>query len=113
MIHIATAQQLAAHAVTAQNATNGWHFTATNIPDMTFGGERPLRLGCGSVVVDDATKRRASVQSAYNDSAADFHSMVRFAQHSLDWLSHNWPGVPYPYEKTTIVPGRRRTWSIR
>ena len=58
-----------------------------------------------SVVVDDATHRRASVQAAYNDTAADFHHMVQFGRHALDWLSHNWPGVPYPYEKTTIVQG--------
>ena len=31
--------------------------------------------------------------------------MVRFGQHGLSWLSQNWPGVPYPYEKTTIVQG--------
>jgi aminopeptidase N len=30
---------------------------------------------------------------------------VQFGRHSLDWLSHNWPGVPYPYEKMTIVLG--------
>ena len=23
----------------------------------------------------------------------------------LDWLSHNWPGIPYPYEKTTVFQG--------
>jgi hypothetical protein len=59
----------------------------------------------GSVVVDDATHRRASVQAAYNDTSADYHHMVRFASRALDWLSHNWPGVPYPYEKTTVVQG--------
>ena len=58
-----------------------------------------------SVIVDDATKRRASVQAAYNDNAKDFHYMVSFGRHSLDWLSHNWPGVPYPFPKTTIVQG--------
>jgi hypothetical protein len=57
------------------------------------------------VLVDDAAHRRASVQSAFNDTAADFHHMVHFGQHALDWLSHNWPGIPYPYEKTTIVQG--------
>ena len=36
------------------------------------------------------------------------HHMVSFGRHALDWLSHNWPGVPYPYEKTTVVPGLRR-----
>jgi hypothetical protein len=58
-----------------------------------------------SVVVDDAAHRRASVQAAYNDTAADYHYMVKFGQRALGWLSHDWPGVPYPYEKTTIVQG--------
>jgi len=56
-------------------------------------------------VVDDAARRRASVQSAYNDTAVDFHHMVEFARHSLDWLSHKWPGVAYPYPKTTVFQG--------
>lgn len=36
---------------------------------------------------------------------ADYRHMVRYGQHALSWLSQNWPGVPYPYEKTTIVQG--------
>ena len=31
--------------------------------------------------------------------------MVAFGRHSLDWLSHQWPGKPYPYPKTTIFQG--------
>jgi hypothetical protein len=45
------------------------------------------------------------VQSAYNDTAKDYHHMVEYGRHSLDWLSHHWPGVPYPYSKTTVVQG--------
>ena len=88
-----------------RTATNAWHFTATNIPDMTFALSDHYDWDAASVVVDDATHRRASVQAAFNDTAADFHHMVQFGRHALDWLSHNWPGVPYPYEKTTIVQG--------
>jgi hypothetical protein len=104
-VHIATAKELASHAVTAQTATNGWHFTAANIPDMAFGISDHYDWDGGSVVVDDATKRRVSVQSAFTDTAADFHSMVRFARHAVGWLSHSWPGEPYPYEKSTVFQG--------
>jgi len=31
--------------------------------------------------------------------------MVQFGRHALGWLSRNWPGVPYPYEKSTIFLG--------
>ena len=104
VIHVATSQQLAAHSITAQKE-NSWHFRASDIPDMTFAVSDHYVWDAASVVVDDATHRRASVQAAFNDTAADFHHMVHFGQHALDWLSHNWPGVPYPYEKSTIVQG--------
>jgi hypothetical protein len=104
-MHIATDVEMLAKKVTRQNAVNAWHFAATNVPDMTFALSDHYDWDAASVVVDDATRRRASVQAAYNDTAADFHHMVQFGRHSLDWLSHNWPGVPYPYEKTTIVQG--------
>ncbi len=103
-VRIAAQEQLRAHAVTAQNPVNEWHFTSTWIPDVAFGVSDHYDWDGGSVVVDDAG-RRVSIQAAYNDSAADFHQMVRMAGGSLQWLSRNWPGVPYPYEKTTVFQG--------
>ena len=104
-IRIATAADLAAKRVTSPQAENAWHFTASNIPDVTFAVSDHYDWDGTSVVVDDATGRRASAQAAYNDSAADFHHMAAYAAHGLQWLSRNWPGVPYPYEKTTVVQG--------
>jgi len=105
VIHVASKADFAAKKVTLANAVNSWHFRASDIPDVTFALSDHYDWDAASVLVDDATRRRASVQSAYNDSAADFHHMVKFGQHALDWFSHNWPGIPYPYEKTTIVQG--------
>jgi hypothetical protein len=105
VINIASRADMAAHRVTAQKDRNTWRFRATDIPDMTFNLSDHYVWDGASVVVDDAAQRRASVQSSYNDTAADFHHMVGFGQHALGWLSHNWPGVPYPYEKSTIVQG--------
>jgi len=104
-INIASRAEMAAKSVTAQAQTNTWRFKAANVPDMTFNLSNHYVWDAASVVVDDATHRRASVQAAYNDTAVDFHHMVDYGRHALDWLSRNWPGVPYPYEKTTIVEG--------
>ena len=104
-VHVATERELAAGGVTADHPLDVWHFTAHDIPDMAFGVSNHYDWDAASVVVADAPHRRASVQAAYNDSAADFHQMVQFGRHALDWLSHHWPGVPYPYEKTTEFQG--------
>ncbi len=103
--HIASFEEMKAQKVTTQNELNSWQFKATNIPDMAFGLSDHYVWDASSVIVDDATKRRASVQAMYNDTAQDFHHMIGFARHSLDWLSHKWPGIPYPYEKMTVFQG--------
>ena len=104
-ITVASRAEMAGKSVTAQAPTNTWRFRAADIPDMTFSLSDHYVWDAASVVVDSAANRRASVQAAYNDTAADFHHMVQFGRHALDWFSRNWPGVPYPYEKTTVVEG--------
>jgi len=103
-IRIATKEDLASKKVTA-NLSNTWQFTASHIPDMAFGLSDHFVWDAGSVVVDSAAGRRASVQAAYNDTAQDYHQMVEFGKRALHLLSFKWPGVPYPYEKTTIFQG--------
>lgn len=105
VIRIATPNDLRSKQVTVQQPVNTWTWTVDHITDVTLGLSDHFTWDASSVVVDDATKRRASVQSAYNDTAADFHHAVEVGRHSLDWFSHNWPGVAYPYPKTTIFQG--------
>jgi hypothetical protein len=105
IVRIASPAEIAGGVVTAQHQVNTWTWKADHITDMTFALSDHFAWDASSVVVDDATGRRASVQSAYNDTARDYHHMVEFARHALDWLSRHWPGIPYPFPKTTIVQG--------
>ena len=105
IIHIVTKEDWISKNVTKQNALNTWKWKANNITDMTFAISDHYNWDASSVVVDAATNRRASVQSAYCDTVADFHSMIAYSRYALDWFSCNWPGIPYPYEKTTVFQG--------
>jgi hypothetical protein len=105
VVHVATQQELLQKQVTRQNGMNTWKFSAHNVPDVAFGISDHFVWDASSVVVDGKTGRRASAQAAYNDTAADFHHVVHFAKEALAWLSNNWPGIPYPYEKTTVFQG--------
>lgn len=75
------------------------------MPDFAIAVSNHYRWDAASVVVDTATGRRASVQAAYADSATDFRPMVDTARKTLQFASTVFPGVPYPYPKTTIVLG--------
>ncbi|WP_158827803.1 M1 family metallopeptidase [Mucilaginibacter lacusdianchii] len=104
-IHVATAADLEKKNITAQKDVNTWTWTANDISDMAVGISNHYVWDAASVVVDDATKRRASMQAAFLDNAADFHQSVQFGRNSLGWLSHNWPGIPYPFPKMTSFQG--------
>ena len=105
VLHLATAADLAKKNITAQRPTNTWVWQATDISDVTLALSDHYVWDGASVIVDPATKRRASVQAAYVDSTVDFRSSVKFSQNALGWFSRNWPGVPYPFPKMTVVQG--------
>ncbi len=103
--HVATADELAGKSVTAQTDTLTWKWKADNVSDVAMAISDHYLWDAGSVVVDNATGRRASVQAAYNIEAKDYEHMVEYGKHTLDWASNNFPGVPYPFPKSTIVRG--------
>lgn len=104
-VHVATAKELADKAVTAQKEMNTWKFKASNISDMAVAVSDHYDWDAASVIVDDKTKRRVSMQAAFPDASEDFHQSVQNGRHSLAWFSHNCPGVPYPFEKSVAVQG--------
>jgi hypothetical protein len=105
VITIASQKDILAKNITAQNTTNTWRWSSRHISDVAFCISDHYVWDAASVVVDKKTGRRASCQSAYLDDAKNFHNQVKHIQHSLDWYSNNWPGVPYPFPKSTIVQG--------
>jgi hypothetical protein len=104
-INVATRQELADKKVTAQNASNTWKWSASNVSDIAIGISDHYDWDAASVIVDNKTQRRTSMQAAFADSAADFHHSVQFGRYSLAWFSNNWPGVPYPYSKSNAFQG--------
>ena len=105
IFHIADQNDLAQNRVTTQNATNTWKWKADNITDVAIATSNHYNWDAGSVVVDNSTNRRASVQAAYDEKSKDFKKMEEYGKHALKWFSNNYPGVPYPFQKSTIVRG--------
>jgi hypothetical protein len=104
-IHVATMQDWGNKKVTAQNASNTWKWVANNVSDIAIGISDHYDWDAASVVVDNKTKRRVSMQAAFADSSVDFHHSVQFGRNSLAWFSNNWPGIPYPYPKSNAFQG--------
>jgi hypothetical protein len=58
-----------------------------------------------SLVVDSSTGRRVLVDAAYNDSSADFYEVAGIARASIEIMSNEMPGVPFPYPNMTVFNG--------
>lgn len=105
VINIVTQQDLDEKNITTQNPTNTWRWKAKNVSDVAFCISDHYVWDATSVVVDKKTGRRASCQSAFLNKSKNFHNQAKHIKHSLDWFSNNWPGVPYPFAKSTIIQG--------
>lgn len=105
VIHIVTAADLAKKNITTQNELNTWVWKANDISDVVTAVSDHYDWDGASTVVDDAAPRRASMQAAFDDKSEDFHLAVKWGLHTLHWLSHNIPGVPYPFPKMTAFQG--------
>lgn len=105
VVTLAEAADIKAGKITARAQQLTWKWQADNVPDFAIAISNNYRWQAASVVVDPATGRRTSVQAAYADSASDFKPMVETARKALKFASTAYPGVPYPYPKTTIVLG--------
>ncbi len=105
VINVVTQKDVDAKKITTQKAMNTWKWKSTNVSDVAYCISDHYVWDAASVVVDKKTGRRASCQSAFIDTAVNFHNQVKHIQHSLDWFSNNWPGVAYPFPKSTIIQG--------
>lgn len=105
VIHIVTQEDLNKKQITQQNETNTWKWKANNITDIAISVSNEYKWDAGSVVVDEKTGRRASAHAAYDSVSVDFEQMVEFTKDALKWFSNNWPGIPYPYPKMTVIRG--------
>ncbi|MCP5063316.1 MAG: M1 family metallopeptidase, partial [Ignavibacteriae bacterium] len=87
--------------VTKSNNKNTWKFTADNASDFSFALSKTYNWDGASVEVNNKTNRRVLTDVAYPDSTIHWDEGAQFARASIDYLSHELPGYPYPYSHAT------------
>lgn len=104
VIHIITKEDIKEGNITKKNARNIWTWKADYIPDVAFGISDHY-VWDGTSILVDSLRPRVYVQAAYNDTAWDFHHVANVTRATLDYLSNQSPGIPYPYPKMTVMQG--------
>lgn len=81
---------------------NTWHFTASNVPDFTFGTAASFLWDGKSA---DAINKKVFVSAVYNPASLDFYEVCEVAAKTVELMSKDLPGIPFPYPKITVFNG--------
>jgi hypothetical protein len=84
------------------NSSNTWKFKAQGVPDFTFGlSDRHLWDG---KTVFDGTKN-VFVSAVYDPGTTQFFEVCEVTSRCVEMMSHDLPGIPFPYPKITVFNG--------
>jgi hypothetical protein len=85
-----------------KNETNTWHYSANNVPDFTFGAAANYLWDGKSA---DGGNKKVFVSAVYKQSSKEFSEVCIMSAKTVEMLSKDFPGIPYPYPKITIFNG--------
>lgn len=105
IIKIVTAEDLKKGGIYKNRGEQVWKFKASYVPDFAFATSPKYLWDAVSAVSDSAKDKRVLVSAAYDPSSKDFYSVASIAKKTIEMLSHNLPGVAFPYPRLTVFNG--------
>jgi hypothetical protein len=105
IINIVSAEDYLGGSIPISNEKNIWKFEATNVPDFAFATANCYLWDATSLIVDAESERRVIVDAAYRQNSEDFYEVAKIGRQSIEFLSTEMPGYPFPYPKMTVFNG--------
>jgi len=102
-VAIVTLKDLEENKVLKPGNTKVWHFTAENVTDFAFGISPVYQWDAASVKLPGGKK--VLVQAAYPQKAVDFKEVVSIGAKTIEMMSGEITGFPYPYPSMTVFCG--------
>lgn len=94
--------------VLQNNKQNNWHFIAKYVPDFSFATANESNWEGSSLVVDQQSGRSTFIEAVYPDSVLTFNQVAIYARNSIQYMSEQLPGWPFPYPKITVFCNANR-----
>ncbi len=107
-IRIISAKDRAENNVTVDNEKNIWHFIAKNVTDFSFAVSKNFSWDAASIEVDRQTGRRVVTEAVGMEDYKFFDEAAQVARTTIEYLSFELPGYPYPYSHTTTFFNKNR-----
>ena len=104
IVHIITEQDLNKPVYKSKDE-NTWHFTAEHVPDFAFALSNKYLWDGVSTIVDKKEERKVFISAAFDPASRDFYEVDAISKFTIESLSNDFPGVPFPYPSLTVFNG--------
>jgi hypothetical protein len=105
VVGVVTRQDRATGGITRATSSLTWHFTADGVTDVAFAASNTYLWDLSSLVVDSTSRRRVAVGAAYRAGAEPYANAVTICRRTIEYLSTEVPGVPFPFPSFTAFNG--------
>lgn len=105
VIHVVTATDYLSGPIPIKNEKNIWRYKASYVPDFAFATSNCYLWDATSLTVDQEGDRRVVVDAAYRKPSKELYEVARIGRESIEFLSNEMPGYPFPYPKMTVFNG--------
>jgi hypothetical protein len=89
----------------SSTSTNTWKFEAENVTDFAFATSSHYLWDAVSLTKDKNSNSRILISAAYNPKSKDFYEVADISRKTIEMLSNNFPGIPYPFSSMTVFNG--------
>ena len=100
VVRIITPNDLAEGSIT-KSGSHTWKYKAENVSDFTFAYVKDYLWDGISAVADNKTGRRTFTDVLYKEGDINFNEGAYFSKLSVESLSNDLPGIPFPYSHIT------------
>lgn len=107
VVRIIQTADYAASKVFKDSRSLVYNFKASAVPDFSFAVGKELLWDAVSLVADQQSGRRVLAAAVYHEGAAHYEKVAEFSRKSIEYMSTEMPGIPFPYpHMTTVCSGR-------
>lgn len=100
VVRIITPEDIAEGPIT-KAGSHTWLYKAQNVSDFTFACVKNHLWDGVSVIADSTTGRRTFADVIYKEEDTSFNEGAYFSKLSVESLSNDLPGIPFPYSHIT------------
>jgi hypothetical protein len=105
VVHILTPESYSGREVLKDIEEITWKFRATSVPDFAWACSNYYNWDACNLKLENDNGRSVWISAVYPSTSKSFDKVAEIARQSIDYLSNDFPAIPYPFNKHITFNG--------